>query len=60
MKRSAKAIIGGFCLATILISRLAMVLRAALQNPGNFHLTNDDLNYLGSVRAKNFRFCASD
>jgi hypothetical protein len=43
VKRSTKAIIGGFCLATILIYGWRWYY--GRRRIRNFHLTNDDLNY---------------
>ena len=43
MKRSTKAIIGGFCLSTILLYGWRWYYRR--RRIRNFHLTNDDLNY---------------
>ena len=43
MKKSTKAIIGGFCLGTILIYGWRWYY--GRRRIRNFHLTNDDLNY---------------
>ena len=43
MKRSTKAIIGGFCLGTILLYGWRWYY--GRRRIRNFHLTNDDLNY---------------
>jgi Helix-hairpin-helix motif len=43
VKRSTKAIIGGFCLGTILIYGWRWY--SGRRRIRNFHLTNDDLNY---------------
>ena len=43
MKRSRKAIIGGFCLGTILIYGWRWY--SGRRRIRDFHLTNDDLNY---------------
>jgi hypothetical protein len=43
VKRSTKAIIGGFCLGTILL--YGWLWYYGRRRIRNFHLTNDDLNY---------------